>query len=219
MNISFGILSSDDSENLDLITQSIIDQKIPYFEIINVGPKRIDGHNVTNIFSQELEERQWITKKKNLITKMAKYDWIVMLKDYIILEHGWYKETCEFLKNNNADIIMNVIINNRRRRCIDWVWNNPNLKEGRNVNYKITNHPKMFIPGAFVCGKRSVLSKIMFDEKIVGLNRQSDVEWSNRVLKEFTYKFNQNAVCKIFTKRGFKYKVFRMPCKCVLCKN
>lgn len=217
ISISFGILAN---QNVDNIIQSIKKQNIKEYEIIIVGNPEIfsKDEKVVNIYCHECETKNWITQKKNIITQYAQYQWVVMLKDYILLERNWYLGLCKFISENECDIVMNKIINNRKGRCIDWVWNNPNLKEGRNVNYSVENHPGMFVPGAFLCAKKELLTKHSFSEKIVGLNRQSDVEWSMRVLKTAVYKFNPYSVCRIFTQRGFKYRIFRQNCQCKMCK-
>jgi hypothetical protein len=217
INISFCILANT---NVDLIIDSIVEQKVPVYEIIVYGNTEIkETPHITVIQSKECEERCWITKKKNALSKIAQYEWVVMLKDYIKLEKNWYTGFVKYLEHNKPDIVMNKIINNRNYRHIDWVWNNPQLKEGRNVNYNIKSHPKMFVPGSFLCAKREILIKYPFSEKIVGLRRQSDVEWSVRALKHSKYEFNPYSVCRVFTGRGTKYKIFRQPCKCDLCNQ
>ena len=127
------------------------------------------------------------------------------------------------MKNNNDKIIMNQIIGTRNQRCIDWVWNNPNLKEGRNIPYEVKYHKNMFVPGGFLFAPTKLLKLYKFDEKLVGLQKCSDVKWSmsaiNKNEKTFNYVFNKDAKCIIFTKKQFLYKKFRQICKCEICKT
>ena len=84
MNFTFGIITSGNSEdNINLIIDTIESQNIPFYEIIIVGQAHLN-RNLTRIIPfDENIKKAWITKKKNLITKHAKYENIVYLHDYI----------------------------------------------------------------------------------------------------------------------------------------
>ena len=130
MDFTFGIITSNNIENLNKIIDSIEIQNISNYEIIIVGCNKI--FNLTNL--NKLKRKNctcipfdesiypgWITKKKNIITQNAKYENIVYMHDYIVLDNNWYKG---YLKNgNNFDVIINPIQNFDGSRFRDWVLN------------------------------------------------------------------------------------------------
>ena len=71
MKFTFGIITNGNSDdNLNLVIDSIEKQSIPlsHYEIIVVGNSRVNRKNTVIIpFDNSIKE--WITKKKNLITK------------------------------------------------------------------------------------------------------------------------------------------------------
>ena len=69
--------------------------------------------------SNENIKSVWITKKKNVISDLAKFENIVYLHDYIIFEENWYKNFVEF--GENWDVCMNVILNFDNSRFRDWI--------------------------------------------------------------------------------------------------
>ena len=219
MSFTFGILTKDNEENIKVIIESIIFQNIPDFEIIVVGNIKTKFEKTTIIYNEEIENKNWRTKKKNIIIEKGCKDFTILMKDYIKLEKHWYKNLKSFLEENqNCEIVMNRIETLRGQRHIDWVWNNPNLKQGRNVGYSKMEHKNMFVPGSFLFAKTKILKEIKFNEKLVGLNKETDVEWSKRAFKKYKYTMNISSKCLIFTKRQFKYRIFRKACECSECK-
>tara|TARA_B100001094_G_scaffold8759_2_gene7876 strand:+ start:179 stop:877 length:699 start_codon:yes stop_codon:yes gene_type:complete len=219
MSFTFGILTKDNNENIKIIIDSIMIQNIPDFEIIVVGNIENNFEKTIIIYDEMIEKQNWITKKKNIIIEKSSKDYTILMKDYIKLEKNWYNNFKMFVKDElKCEIIMNKIETLRGQRHIDWVWNNPNLKQGRNVDYKKKEHKEMFVPGSFLFAKTSILKKIKFNEKLVGLNKESDIEWSKRALRKYKYQMNIYSKCLIFTKRQFKYRIFRKACECNDCK-
>lgn len=216
MNITFGILTKDNQRNVNMILESIFSQNIPLFEIFIIGEIE-DKWNVENIhiIQDDIDNsKNHITKKKNEIIRNAKYETIVIMKDYLKLSSDWYKGVLEF--GECFDILMNKIIDNRGRRYLDWIWENPKVGDGRNVPYDVTGHPRMFAPGAFTMAKKYVFDEFLFNEKMVGLGRPTDVQWSNRAMKKYSYLMNAHSTCELIDRHN-RYPKFRRMCGCDLC--
>ena len=220
--ITFGILAG--KRNVDDIIESIIIQEIPDYEIIVVGNVETIYTNIQVIHQPELDEKLWITKKKNIVIQSAKGDIIIIIKDYVTFEVNWYNGFVKFCEENEWDICMNKLVNNKNERCLDWVWESDNKStkkygKGRNIDYNIENHPKMYIPGSIVIAKCYVFKEYEFDENLVGVLRGSDIIWSRRALRKFNYKFNQHSSCILNGDYGYRFPKHRCRCNCKFCKN
>lgn len=90
---TFGIITNGKRPQwVDQIIKSIKEQKIPHYEIIICGTYLEKGEkDLRYIPFTKRDDRGWITKKKNLIVKKAKYENICMLHDRVILDKDWYK--------------------------------------------------------------------------------------------------------------------------------
>lgn len=89
---TFGIITNGKRDEwVRQIIASIRNQKIPQYEIIICGTfnKKLEKDIVYIPFNQK-DDKGWITKKKNLIVEMAKFENICMLHDRIILKENWY---------------------------------------------------------------------------------------------------------------------------------
>lgn len=218
MEISFGILTG--KTNVDHIIQSIVSQNIASYEIIVVGPEsfRTSYANVTLISSNELEKKKWVTKKKNKIIEHAIGNIVVIIKDYVILEGNWYQGLTNFSKNNEWDICMNALLNDTNTRCLDWVWEGSHkYGKGRNIDYNITDHENMYVPGAIVIAKKHVFTHCKFNEQLIGLQKGSDIIWSREALPLFSYKFNPHSKCTLIGSQGHRFKKCRRRCVCKKC--
>jgi hypothetical protein len=92
MDFTFGIITGGNNDGMiGEIILSIQNQNIPNYEIIIVGESKINANNCTIVPFNENIKPAWITKKKNIITELAKYENIVYFHDYIFLESGWYE--------------------------------------------------------------------------------------------------------------------------------
>lgn len=216
MNITFGILTKDNQKNVSVIVESIIAQGIPRFEVIILG--NVDDvwgtENVRVVHEDTDNEKNHITKKKNDVIRMATYETVVIMKDYLKLADGWYEGLKTF--GDQYDILMNRIVDNRGRRYLDWIWENPRVGDGRNVPYDVSGHPLMFSPGAFTMAKKYVFEEFMFNERMVGLGRPTDVQWSNRAMKKYSYLMNVHSTCVLIDRHN-RYPKFRRMCGCDLC--
>ena len=218
MKFTFGILTG--KNNIDNVIYSVVAQGIADYEIIVVGPHTFSTtcSRVKHLYSQELETYQWITRKKNMIIEQASGDIVVIMKDYVILHDKWYSGLAQFSENNNWDICMNMLINDTQTRCLDWVWEGMKIYgKGRNIDYNIESHEKMYVPGAIVIAKKHVFTKCKFDEQLVGLQKGSDIIWSRNVLPLFSYKFKKYSKCTLLGKEGHRFKKCRRRCMCNMC--
>lgn len=126
MQFTFGIITNNNPSSVNLIIDSIEKQNIPEYEIILVGIENIKRKHTQCIFFNENVVPGWITKKKNIITQHAKYENIVYMHDYIVLEDHWYNGFLTY--GNNFDIIINKINNSDGSRFRDWILNIEFLK-------------------------------------------------------------------------------------------
>ena len=142
----------------------------------------------------------WITRKKNLITKNAKYDNIVYMHDYYQLESEWYKGFK--LIENDWDVCMTKIINLDNTRFRDWcVWDDPTLcyPKGKHriilANYTYNQIKYMYISGGYWVAKKKFMLANPLDESL-RWGESEDVEWSLRIRDKFKYVMNINSTVK-----------------------
>ena len=209
MNFTFGIVTNLDHEEylLNLIN-SILNQNIKNFEIIIVGPV---GHfdlknkiavtdSLKMIDFDESEKDGWITKKKNLIVNNAKYENIVFLHDYIILDKTWYSGYLKY--GNSFDICLNPILNKDHSRFRDWCLSPHNFKLidkhlNKNSEFLIPYEEDqltdyMYVSGAYWVSKKYVMMQYPLNENLAWGDGE-DIEWSHRVRKTHKFEFNSNS--------------------------
>ena len=119
MDFSFGIIT-DGSNDIFLknLIDSILIQNIKNYEILIVGNTKLSNSNISVIPFDESVHSAWITRKKNIIANVAKYENIVLMHDYFILDHDWYDGFCKF--GNDFDICINKIITKDGNRFRDY---------------------------------------------------------------------------------------------------
>jgi len=218
MDITFGILTCDNQKNVKIIIDSIIAQRIPRFEIIVIGDVS-DEWNLENIHITNdpiVNKKNHISRKKNMIIEKSQLPIVVMMKDYLSLGRTWYEGMMEF--GNNFDILMNRIEDKNNNRYLDWIWENPTRGGGRNISYDVDDHDGMFAPGVMTIAKKYVFEDFNFNEKMVGLGRPTDVEWSKRAMQKYSYKMNKLSQCTLID-RHQRYPKFRRACICSRCFN
>ena len=212
MKFTFGVITGGEVNNN--VIESIINQNIPEYEIIVVGGSKdwyydkVVNYLVNKIpingifFNEEASKPRWIKKKKNLITRNAKYDNIVYMHDYVCLENGWYEGYKKF--GDDWDISMNIINNSDGSRYRDWcIWDDPEINYRNNgehsvilppYNYGVTEH--MYISGAYWVAKKYVMEKEPLNEDLLWAQGE-DVEWSKRVIPKYNYKMNEYSKVKL----------------------
>jgi hypothetical protein len=200
MNFTFGIITSGGfTDRIKTIIDSIRKENIPNYEIIIVGGNNdFNGNDIVHIPFDETQKPMWITKKKNLITQNSKYENLVFLHDYIILNNGWYEGHIK--SGNDFNIRMDKIINFDGSRFRDWtIWPlNGNFMDsvvGRKclIPYDMGHLTKyMYISGSYWVCKKNVMEKFPLNENLIW-GHGEDVEWSKLVREEYTFNMNQNS--------------------------
>ena len=158
-------------------------------------------------------EPAWITKKKNLITKNAKYENIVFMHDYLCLTESWYQGFLKF--GNDWDVCMTKIQNIWGQRHRDWVsWDSPKYGVRKLIPYEdnsLETVKHTFIIGGYWVAKKSLMKKEPLNENILlggmvyipeenkyipcgqTIDKKQwfdDVEWSLRIREKYKYVMN-----------------------------
>jgi len=208
MKFTFGIITSQNDvlNSLALTINSIKDLNIPNYEIIIIGGN--DNYQSDNLRVHSFEENPnggWITKKKNLITKYARYENIVYLHDYLIFDKDWYKNFLNF--GNDFKICMNRIINLDETRFRDWtLWAKSAEEIGIPnpyylIPYNIKNLSKlMYFSGSYWVAKKNVMEEFPLNEDLFW-GQGEDVEWSKRIREKYNFSINENSIVRLL-----KYK-------------
>jgi|Laugrespbdmm15sd_2_1035082.scaffolds.fasta_scaffold37532_2 hypothetical protein len=208
MKFTFGIITSQNDvlNSLALTINSIKDLNIPNYEIIIIGGN--DNYQSDNLRVHSFEENPnggWITKKKNLITKYARYENIVYLHDYLIFDKDWYKNFLNF--GNDFKICMNRIINLDETRFRDWtLWAESAEEIGIPnpyylIPYNIKNLSKlMYFSGSYWVAKKNVMEEFPLNEDLFW-GQGEDVEWSKRIREKYNFSINENSIVRLL-----KYK-------------
>lgn len=208
MNFIFGIITSSVNPIIDLnkIINSIIQLNIPNYEIIIIGGNKEYQSNNLSIYSfKENSNGGWITKKKNLITKYAKYENIVYLHDYIVFDKDWYINFLKF--GNDFKVCMNQIVNLDGTRFRDWtLWAESADEIGIPnpyylIPYSIKNLSRlMYFSGSYWIAKKEVMEEFPLNEDLLW-GQSEDVEWSKRIREKYNFSINQNSIVRLL-----KYK-------------
>lgn len=181
---TFGIITNGKRNDwVEQEIKSIRSQNIPEFEIIVCGTyfdrKEPD---FTYIPFSEKDDKGWITKKKNLICRNAKYENLVVAHDKFIFDNGWYDGMKKY--GNYFEILGCVIHDEKGNRAGDWVtygndWNG--ISRFGSLDYKDWDK-NGYINGSLYILKKSVWEKVGWDEELFW-NEGEDVklskEWYN----------------------------------------
>lgn len=183
MTITFGIVTGGGQTGIiNEIIDSIEEEHIPQYEIIIVGSFHSIRKNTIALDFPEHVVPMWITKKKNLIGQIAKYDTLVFLHDYIKLEKGWFSGFQRFdSEHPEWEVAMCKMLEINGNRSIDWM-GLPNDTMYGNVlfPYSYSNPKGMYVPGNFFMVKRQLFLKYPLDEnRVWGMGE--DIEWSKRI--------------------------------------
>lgn len=207
MDFTFGIITDGNNDDyIRLIIQSIENNHIPVYEIIIVGNTKIEPTNKINIILfNETIKPGWITRKKNIIAKTAKYENIVMMHDYVALTPDWYAGFLAY--GTDYDWCVNKIVNTDGTRFRDYTLfpftvtlentartyivspgNTINSYFGHNclLPYDFVNtietNKHMYISGTYYVVKKRVAQNFLLDEELIH-GKGEDIEYSNRLHK------------------------------------
>lgn len=184
MKFTFGIITAG-GQNIFInkIIDSIEQENIPEYEIVVVGSFSYPRlHTTVYEFPEHITPAGWITKKKNVIAQLAKYENLVLLHDYIALEKGWYSGFLKFQSETAKwDVVMCKMKEINGKRAMDWI-GLPNDPIYGNVllPYDYCNPKGMYVPGNFFVVKRDFLRTHPLDEKRLW-SMGEDIEWSKRI--------------------------------------
>jgi hypothetical protein len=217
MQFTFGIITDGNyPSKINDFIKSVENNNIPQenYEIIIVGGKEIFGTNIKHIAFNESTKKSWITKKKNLITQNAKFNNIVYLHDYIILDKDWYLGFLKF--GDNWDVCMNKIINQNGERFRDWVMfpdfvKNTPLDFGRDLllPYDISHLTKyQYISGTYWVAKKEIMQKYPLDESL-SWGQGEDVKWSKELIKN-KVKYVMNQFSTVIINKEYKAPTFNI---------
>jgi hypothetical protein len=188
------------------IISSIEEQNMPLdcYEIVVIGGNNFYKSNekVTHINFDETLRKGWITKKKNLITSVSKFNNIVYLHDYIKLEKGWYDNFIKF--GDNWDVCMTSVVNIEGGRWIDWI-SRTDERWHVLLPYLHKRTPKMYVSGAYWIAKKKFMQKFPLNENLLQFQGE-DIEWSDRWMSKenVQYLLNQGSTVRCI-KEGKKY--------------
>lgn len=193
MEVTFGIVTGGGAEErIRRVLASIQAQHIKTYEVIVVGACTLTDNHLRVVPFDETVRPRWITRKKNIITREARYDCIVYMHDYIVLHGDWYQG---FLRFGTAwDICMTPILNADGSRYRDWcLWPDdakPFHMSGALLPYSVTHLSRyMYISGAYWVAKKSVMQQFPLDEALLW-GEGEDLEWSKRVRARHTFRLN-----------------------------
>jgi hypothetical protein len=173
---SFGIVSGGQNNSwvIDLIN-SIIEQKIPDYEILLCGPSpypyKEDEPRQLRILSDHLinnDIRAPIAFKKNKIIKEALNNNICILHDRYILPQEWFLNFKKFGNYFDVLCLKNLSIEGNRF-SVDWMKFyfplNSRFKINRALNYDQW-HFEAIIPGGAMVLKKNLVEDYLFDERL-----------------------------------------------------
>jgi glycosyltransferase involved in cell wall biosynthesis len=196
MNWTFIICTHNpNQERIEDSINTILDLRIPKFEVIVIG-----GGEIKNQFSQnirfipfdESSKPGWITKKKNHAAQLAKFENLCILHDYYAFDKDWFAGWGQI--SDDWDICCNKIsLINGVRDWTDWcLWDHPTFNHGP-ISYDEENLTNFqYVSGGFFCVKKDFILKHPLNEDLVS-HGEEDVEWSLRVRNFAKIKFNKHS--------------------------
>lgn len=174
-------------------------------DIVVVGGNNVYDEEVRHFPFDENIKHAWITKKKNVAVSAAKYENVVVMHDYFVLDKNWYNGFLQY--GNNFTVCSNIVLNKDGSRFRDWHLKDPQWRPGplpelqrRRLlpyDYRHQNlHPNMFINGGYWVAKKSIMLQIPLNESL-SWNEGEDIEWSNRVTSSYPLCFNKHSTCHL----------------------
>jgi hypothetical protein len=203
MKWTFGIITNGKAlSNIRKIHDSIMRQNIDdEFEVIVVGGLDPRMEKVRHIPFDETRKNAWITKKKNIIAQLSKYENICMIHDYVVFFDGWYEGYKNF--NQEWDVCMNPIVNRDGQRFRDWITCQAWCEEGKIIylNYDVEDRTsQMYVSGTYFCVKKRFMLENPFDESL-SWGQGEDVKWSNSLRQNWRYKCNKYSKVGLLKKK------------------
>lgn len=195
---TFGIITNGKREEwMKKIISSIRKQKVKNYQIIICGIYRGQrSKDILYIPFSDRDDRGWITKKKNLIVRKAKYENICLIHDRMILNEDWYKG---MRKWGNCFENLGCRQFYRGERVNDWIashffiYKNNKLyySLGSYVDYKDWYDSVWFLGQLNIFKKSILLENDLFWDEGLYYGESEDYDLSTRFSREgFIHRFN-----------------------------
>jgi hypothetical protein len=219
MKFTFGVITAGGEEaRIREVIRSIDSEfcgHLDDYEIICIGGVKeyTESDNILYVPFDESKRPGHITKKKNMIAKLARFDNLFLLHDYVKLCEGFKDGWDKF--GDDWEISMNVVLNVDGQRfrdhcvwddpaypppwtCVEKPWPNGIRFAGTAgiVPYSYNKQEYMYWSGAYLVMKRYVLVKEPFDERL-GHCEAEDVEHALRIRTKFKYTMNPNSAVQL----------------------
>lgn len=150
------------------------------FEIIIVGSTKISLKNNCKLIPYKDIKNfpGYITLKKNIGVRNAKFDKVVITHDYVCLDKDWLKGFENI--SDDFDICVTKVNLKDGRRTRDWmVWDYPNIGQAL-LPYEIKESSYNYFNGTYIICNRDFFLQNPFNEHL-RWGEAEDVEWSLRV--------------------------------------
>ena len=194
---TFGIVTNGDRNDwVDMIITSIRNQKIPNYEIIICGTyfDRKEKDIIYIPFSQK-SDKGWITKKKNLICKKAKFENICIVHDRLLFDKGWYQGMKKF---GNAFELLGCIQKEKTEVLAgDWL----TLGGPVGTHYKVSSMKYTdwdyytYLSGQLTIIKKHIWEQVKWDEtRFWNDAEDADISFRSRDLG-YIIRFNPYSTC------------------------
>lgn len=215
---TFGIVTNGARKDwLEDIINSIKKQNIPEYEILVCG-SYYDRHelNFRYIPYNKRDDKGWITKKKNIIAKEAKYQNICIIHDRILFDKNWYKGMKKWGNCFEVLAVPQLFINNKERFG-DWTCNKGfDIKTADNFIPITTGHCEYRdwdkdIPGyaGVTIIKKSIMEKNGFNESLYWGKQYDDILMHQNInSKGYILRMNPHAITYSKTKSVFGFNWF-----------
>lgn len=208
----FGIITDGSTPGrVRRVIESIERLKIPEFHITVVGGDQVPHKGRASFIPFDERKKAakgtpWITKKKNIITRVAKYPNVVYSHDYVVFQPDWYEGWIRF--GDDFKVAMNRIMNTDGSRFRDWILCPcVSLEKAKNTlcldrmaamlpyNEKSLSRG-MYISGAYWVAKKEVMQEFPLDERL-GWNEGEDIIWSHHVRSKYDFTMNPHSTVKL----------------------
>jgi hypothetical protein len=169
-NWSFGIITNgQNNASVKSLVKSIVDQKIPKFEVNISGPNPYNNelpNNVNIVKDIDIlpDPRGPISRKKNILINSSKFENLCLLHDRYLLPKNWYMNIKEYGNYFDFLEIPNVNVS-ESRAPYHQVYNNNISDIFIRFNPFLSNKkssPNQFLQGGSIIGKKSIIIRNLF---------------------------------------------------------
>lgn len=202
---TFGILTNGTRDSLvDKEIESILKMKIQYTEIIICGDYKNENKYKIKRVDFIKPEIGWITKKKNLICEIAKYENIVINHDRFVFDDEWYEGMKKY--GNYFEVLCCKIKTTNDRRVDDWTTYGTDFAQvpliGHQGLLEYNDWDKnIHIDGGLYILKKSILKKASWDNKLFWGQNEDVILSRDFSLSGIVPRLNPFSCCITYTSR------------------